>query len=188
MEWLEQTVSRGTKYLPGQTIQMGWSLFQIRESDDGLLSLWEPDFGSSPIVWIEGVSRTLAHVRLHKDVVESVLPVSEMTIPSLREAAIVCTRLSDASALVLDRQLPEGQSSGWFFGCADRDHNHHDKAQLRLVSLYDAVVTAPRTLPYLALPAGTFVILDASQPHIHRHDAPLPFRAGSYLAALHPQV
>ena len=189
VRWLEDTVERGARYLPGQTIQVGWSLVQVREVNDGFLSLWEPDWATMPINWVESVSHALSHLRVQKDVVESFIPAVEMAFPSLQESAIICSRLGDEGELVLDRFEPKGHSSGWFFGCADVDHNHNDAAQLQVLSLYEVSVRrTSRVIPYLALPPGTLIELCAGCPHVFQGDRPLAFAPGSYLARRFPKA
>ena len=183
--WLEESVAQGTCYTAGQTCQIGWSVTEVRQRDDGDLTLWEPDMQHMPIVWSESVSRTLSHLGLQKDVVESVLDAEDSSFPSLRESAVICTRIGQSKGVVMERTKPSGAYSGWFCGCLGEDHDHNDVDELRLVSVYEAVVChAPQILPYLALPPGTLASVGADDaPVIFRDGEPLEFKAGSYLAA-----
>jgi hypothetical protein len=181
--WLEKTVADGTRYTPGQTCQVGWMVTEVRQHEDGELSIWEPDMRHLPIEWADSVSYTLAHLRAQKDVVESVLGADDMTLPSIRQSAIMCTRLGRDEGMVLERVAPSGADSGWFCGCSDEDHDHNDVAELRRVSLYEAAVRhAPQIVPYLALPAGVLVGIEAGKPVVFRDGKSLAFRSGSYLA------
>ncbi len=187
MGWLEQSVVEGRRFESGQTCQVGWLVLEVRLNSDGTFSLWEPDLQAMPIVWKESVSTTLMHLRIQKDVVESVLSASELSFPSMRQSAIICSRLKKSKSLVLERSQPKGHASGWYFGCRDADHNHNDVSNLQCVSLYEAVVEcAPQVVPYLALPDGTLVCVDTdASPSIFKDGEPLNFKPESLLAARH---
>jgi hypothetical protein len=185
--WLEQSVAQGKRFAPGQTCQIGWIVTEVRQVNDGHLSLWEPDVRVMPVAWTESVSNTLAHLRLQKDVVESVLSVDALSYPSMLQSAIICTRLGQKDGLVMERTEPSGTDSGWFFGCRDEDHGHSDVAELRRVSLYEAAVRyAPPIVPYLSLPAGVLIGVSKGVPAIFQDGDLLEFKSGSYLAARYP--
>jgi hypothetical protein len=187
VNWLEQSVAEGERYAPEQTCQIGWMVTKVGLGEDGLLTLWEPDLRAMPVVWVESVSSTLAHLRLQKDVVESVLAASALTFPSMRQSAIICTRLGNRDHLVLERTQPKAADSGWFFGCRDKDHDHNDATELRCVSLYEAAVSyAPQIIPYLALPPGVLIALENDAPAIFHNGEALDFLKGSFLAARYP--
>jgi hypothetical protein len=179
--WLEESVAQGTRYVAGQTCQIGWITTEVRLDGDDL-SIWEPDMRRLPIEWSESVSHTLAHLRIQKDVVESVLGPGDLSFPSMRESAIICDRLGQGEGIVMERVEPAGADSGWFFGCTEDGHDHNDAAELRRVSLYEAVARhAPHIIPYLALPPGILVSIGAVDPVLYREGEPLLPRPGSYL-------
>lgn len=187
VEWIEQTVAQGTRYVPGQSCQIGWLITEVRQREDGDLSLWEPNMRPMPIVWRESISHTMAHLRLQKDIVESVVDSAELSFPSMSQSAIVCTRLENCDRVVMERVEASGRDSGWFFGCREQGHDHNDAAELSCTSLYDAAVRlAPLTIPYLALPAGTLLSIGSGPPAIFRHGEPLDFKPGSFLAMRQP--
>lgn len=186
INWLEESVAAGTRYIEGQTCQFGWMLTQIRLEKNGFLSLWEPDMKQMPFFWTDSVSNTLAHLRLQKDVVESVLSADELSFPSAREAALICTRLGQGEGIFLERLEATGSDSGWFCGCHDEnhDHNHNDVAELKWVSLYEAAACYDRRIiPYLALPAGVSIGVKNGVPTVFRNGELLNFKPGSLLAA-----
>ena len=73
--WFERVLANfansGAEFREGELIQAGWSLLQPRGNADGSLQLFEPDFASMPIVWVDGVTTTLFDLRRQKDVSES---------------------------------------------------------------------------------------------------------------------
>jgi hypothetical protein len=156
---------------------------QVRQRPDGDLAIWEPDMQHMPVVWVEAVSRTLAYLRLQKDVVESVLSPADVSIPSICESAIICSRLAHAEEIVMERASPKGTDSGWFCGCRGKDHDHDNVTELTRVSLYEAAVCYSRAIvPYLALPAGTLLSVGSESPVIFLEGERLSFKRGSYLA------
>lgn len=160
---------------------------EVRNSNDGLLSFWEPDMRALPVAWKESVSNTLAHLRLQKDVVESVLSADALAHPSMLQSAIICTRFGQKDGMVMERTEPSGTDSGWFFGCREEDHDHNEVAELRRVSIYEAAVRfAQQIVPYLALPDGVLIGVSKGVPAVFKEGELLKFKAGSFLAARHP--
>jgi hypothetical protein len=140
VNWLEEAVAGGERFADGQTCQIGWVVTEIRATEDGSLALWEPDMSQIPIARVESVSHTLAHLRLQKDVCESVLSPAELSFPSMLQSAIICTRLGQTEVVVMERSAPSGSDAGWFCGCSGEDHDHNSLDELRMVSLYEAAV------------------------------------------------
>lgn len=185
--WLEQSVAQGKQFAPGQTCQIGWMVTEVRQGNDGLLSFWEPDMQAMPVAWVESVSNTLAHLRQQKDVVESVLSADSLTCPSMLQSALICTRLGRQDGFVMERTDSSGTDSGWYFGCADENHEHNEVTELRCVSVYEAAVRyAPQIVPYLALPTGLIILVSEGVPSIFQDGELLKFKPGSFLAARHP--
>lgn len=185
LKGLEESVAGGARYKPGETIQVGWAIAVVRQEEEGDLTLWESDMQSMPIQWVAGLSSTLAQLRTQKDVVESVVGANDLSFPSMRQSALICSRFGHGEGLILDRFEPTGAASGWYFGCRDNDHDHNDAAELRCVSLYEAALHTPQIISYLALPPGVLVGLrGGGVPSIFLNGEPLVFKPGSYLAAL----
>jgi hypothetical protein len=184
--WLEDSVSQGSQYTPNQTCQIGWGLTQVRPCPGGELTLWEPDMLHFPIQWSEGVTRTLAHLRLQKDAVESVLPADSTLFPTMQQSALICNRLMDGEGIVLERAEPKNSDSGWYCGCRNNDHDHNNADELLCVSLYDVALRAPQVVQYLALPPEMLVAIDSEGPIVFRNGQQLDFRPGSFLAAKYP--
>lgn len=182
--WLEESVAEGTRFEIGQTCQVGWVVTEVRQHESGDLILWEPDMRSLPVQWSAAVSYTLAHLRVQKDVAESVLGAEDLLFPSMRQSALICTRLAENKDVVMERAESNGADSGWFCGCREKGHDHNDVAELRRVSLYEAAIRhAPQIVPYLGLPPGVLLCIGSGAPKIFFAGEPLPFKPGSYLAA-----
>jgi hypothetical protein len=127
-------------------------------------------------------------MRLQKDVVDSVLSSEDLQIPSLLQSTLICNFLREEDDnIVMERTEPRARDSGWFCGCRGKDHDHNDANELRCVSLYEAVVRHSQLIvPYLALPAGTFVAISNGRPTIFLNGEPAEFKNGSFLAAKFP--
>src|SRR3954469_14571281 len=182
LEWIESEVARGRRFLPEQTVQIGWSVLEIRQRNDGTLALFEPDFQSIPVKFIDSVSNTLLHLLLQKGVTDSLDLETDIAIPSLRDSAIVCTRFGSTDGFVMSRLMPQAGDSGWFFGCDSPAHDHQAPENLRRVSLYEAAVRHnDGIIPYLGLPPNTFAGFSGEVPYFSRDERELAIRRGSYL-------
>jgi hypothetical protein len=180
--WVEQEVSQGKKFLPGQTVQIGWSVLKVDLRADGTLALFEPDFKSMPMKFVDRVSTTLWHVLMQKLVTDSLGVENEINESSLQRSAIVCSDFGKGKGLFMERSIPSGHASGWFFGCADAAHDHHTKENLRLVSLYEAAVLLDGGVtPYLGLPPGISISFAAPIPRFFREKKELFLKPNSYL-------
>jgi hypothetical protein len=93
----EDWVAGGSRFSPGQTVQLGWSLLLVRSNPDETLSLLEPDFASRPISWVDSITRSLQHLRIHKDTCESFFKPERLACPSLKHSCIVCSRFEDTA-------------------------------------------------------------------------------------------
>lgn len=184
---LESWVGEGERFRDGESVQIGWSSTLLRQSESGELHFSEPDFASMPVNWQPGLTRTLAHLRLHKDVLESLLPSENLAIPSLRQSCLICTKLDGANDFMMARSQPENNDSGWFLGCRE-EHNHNDPNSLRLISLYQAILQhAPQALPYLALPPESYVAILSGQSSFFVAGKSIEPKIGSYLDRLRSQ-
>jgi hypothetical protein len=182
LRWIESEVAGGRRFLPEQTVQVGWSVLEIRQRADGTLALFEPDFQSMPLRFVDSVSNTLLHLFLQKNVADSLGLGEELALPSFRDSAIVCTEFGSAEGFIMSRVTPKTADSGWFIGCDNAAHDHQSADCLRRVSLYEAVTRYDdRTIPFLALPPDSFVGFGGAVPCFSRGETELAIRPGSYL-------
>jgi hypothetical protein len=180
---LEQMVEAGSRFAAGQSLQIGWSIVWFVAQPGDSLGFEEPDMTSIPLARQPGLTNALAHLRLQKDTLESVLPPDALAFPTLRESCLVCTRLAPSIAFLMDRHPPEGMDCGWFIGCQEEDHDHNDLSALKKVSLYEAVVArCPRALPYLAFPPSAMIAVDDA-PTFFLEGEPLEVKKGSFVDA-----
>jgi hypothetical protein len=136
----------------------------------------------TPEWWIDSVNHSLVHRRLQRGVCVSVVGGDGVTFPSSRQRAKVCDRFGDSDVVVMRREDPDTEHSGWSFGCGGSDHECGDPSCSTVVSLYEVVVGyEPKVMPYLALPAGATVELRPDGPVISVDGERVGFRPGSML-------
>ena len=182
---LEQMVRDGARFEPDQSLALGWSVVWFVSCPDGCLGFEEPDFRSMPVQRVPGLTSTIKHLRLQKDIVESVLPADQVQFPSLRNSCTVCKQVTETGGFVMERADPQEPDSGWFIGCLDPAHRHDLIESIDRMSLYEAV--SQRRLPivpWLALPAGTLVCSGDQGLAIQRHGQSMHVRPGSLLDRL----
>lgn len=179
-KYLADEVAKGTKYKPGQLIQIGWIIDRI-ENNGQRLTLAEPDFDAFPIQFARGVTNTFRDLRLQKSVAESVGLEGTLNFPSLLQSGIVCSRLEDRADFIMDRVEPKDRVSGWFIGCAEPTHDHNTPQNLSRESLYKVVLSKPECIPFLALPPGSSVLMKDDKIEIRLKDQILPFKENSLL-------
>jgi hypothetical protein len=180
LQTLEDRVAVGERFASDETIQVGWGLLKVRANADNSLQLLEPNYTSMPIEWVDSVTKTIAHLRLQKDVVESYFEPDDAEFPSLRHHSLVCSKLQDAERLLMDRTAATVPDSGWFIGCSVANHNHNDPGELECVSLYEAVLRNPRALMFLALPAGTVLETEGRTWQLYHGEVELRPKGGSF--------
>jgi len=194
INYFEGAVARGSKFLPGQTVQLGWSKLRMIDRSDGTLGV-EERVPKPDEEWVEAVDRALQDTWFQKEVVASVGLLDQMTFPRQDEDVIVTDCALDAPALIAIRlaneNLPQG-FSGWSLTCAE-DHDHGEKQVLPLLAI---AAMLPGVVQLLALPHDTVVLIafrekaDAPEgmlriePHVFRAGDEVIPQPGSYLARL----
>lgn len=194
VDYFEASVSRGTEFLPGQTVQIGWSLLKLCDRVDGTLGVMEREL-TPDVMWVEQVDRALVDVWLQKEIAASVGLLDALAFPRQDDNALVAACAMKKTQLVLTRlpneDLPDG-FSGWMLACAE-DHDHGDRQQL---SLLGVAAMQPGLVQLLALPHGTSVLvlyvekanapegMLRIEPHVFRDGEEIVPARGTYLAAL----
>lgn len=183
---LEGMVASGSVFTPGEIFQLGCSPLMIRNAPAGRLSLWELDFSGVAGKFEHGVTRSLLMLRRQKGVLESFGIEDRLELPTLRQAAVECSRFGAASRRMLSRvSRSDPDDSGWFFGCLDDDHDHNRPENLRGGSLYEKCCASPVVLDFLAMPMGSIVLMDRLgrlEQAFGPDEKELAVREGSFLA------
>lgn len=187
IRFLEDSVERGSKFKPGESIQIGWLIDKFVEAD-GELSIQEPAFEKNVAAWKNEVTNTLMHLHLQKYVAESIGLESEMDFPKFVQTGIVCDRFKDSSEFMMHRLEPVAHNevdSGWFVGCLDEEHEHNSADTLRVAPLHEIAATNNRIIQYLALPTGSMLQEETNGILIFYGEEALEFRVDSYLHNRH---
>ena len=148
--YFEEATLQGTVFQPDQTVQVGWIIVMLRETDTGDLEIWEPDFDALPIRWIRGVNNLFRHLLLQKSVCEAMEVTPDF--PSLRDSGIVSQNFLASSQGVMSRDLANGTDSGWVF----YPHDYQD-SEGQHVSLYEITLAHEWLIPFVALPPSSKV-------------------------------
>ncbi|HUJ63558.1 MAG TPA: hypothetical protein VLX92_33895 [Kofleriaceae bacterium] len=192
--YFEHEVASGSRFLPGETLQLGWATLRICERSDGTFGVQERELVPRP-EWREAVDRALCDAWFQKEIAASVGLADELAFPRQDEAILVSSCADGTMAHVLLRlpitELPPNVS-GWTLRCA-ADHEHGEPT---LVPLLAVAALHPAFVQFLALPHGVTVTTTFRpksnapvgmlriDPHVYRDGAELAASPGSYLAAL----
>jgi len=155
-------------------------LLEIRHRTDGTLALFEPDFQSMPVRFVDGVSNTLLHLFLQKSVAESL--AWSRSLPSPSCATAPSSAPSSVRARVCHEQVsPKAADSGWFFGC---DSRVHDISALKVCGAFRFMKQQSVTMTassHSSVSADAFVGFGGGVPYFSRGEEELAIRPGSYL-------
>jgi hypothetical protein len=180
--WLEKAVSNGEVFKPGEILHTGWMHNTFFEMDDGSLAILEPDMISFPINWTVGVTQTLRHMRLHRDLVVSVLPVEDLDIPDIERDVVIADDIrKDTTEFLLERKAYDRSSSGWFVGNLNSRIDRNDPQRVHVVPLFAVAIEIPDLIMYFGLPTGTRVEIAGSSISIFRNGSKLEPAPDSFL-------
>ncbi|MCA9221599.1 MAG: hypothetical protein KDA71_14810, partial [Planctomycetales bacterium] len=113
--WLEDAIAGGARFLPGETVQLGWTLCKVNERADGRLSLLAPDMSSMPIEWTDDLSLAVQHLAVQYQAVKSI--GVEPAFPNMRHSVLVGRDFDDTDVVIMHHQGSDGPAdSGWFVG------------------------------------------------------------------------
>lgn len=184
--YFENGVAAGRRFLPGQTVQLGWATLRLCERSDGTIGVEEREGAD----WVESCDRSLMQTWVQKEVCQSLGLAEEMSFPRQDQMAIACDEAHLADRWLLTRDQPQDDGdSGWFIGCfKEPAHNHERPEALLAPALIQLVERLPFVTQFLALPPGSQVFVDGTaeriRPRVFMNGQPLQPLAGSYLEAL----
>src|SRR5688572_18655764 len=152
INYFEGAVARGSKFKPGQRVQLGWSTLLLCERADGTIGVQERELSPDP-QWTESVDRAVHDVWYQREIADSVGLLDQLRFPTQGEGAMVTDCAMEAKTTLLtrlpDEDLPDG-FSGWTLSCAaDHDHGERD-----IVPLLAIAASLPSIVQLFALPHG----------------------------------
>ena len=186
-EWLSDYIANGAEFTDGQTLRYGYTMLNCRVQSRGL-RLRAPDFQCMPIKWSDNLGPAFRIIAAHKYTPETFGFTPD--VPMLQNTAIVGKGF-DEIPMFANRLSPvesNPNDSGWFI-CSNRDDvDNNAPDQLRLMSLYEAMLAVPHMLDFLSLPVGCQVVFSGGIPVVLQDYEELEIPKGSYLARrFHPK-
>lgn len=179
-DWLSGYLSNGAHISNGQTLQYGFSVL-LCHVESRRLRLHAPDFQSMPIKWTSDLGPAFRIAAAQKYTPETFGFMPD--IPTLLNTTVVGSRFEELP-MFMDRLAPSDSNpndSGWFIGSRRDDVDNNDPSQLRLMSLYEAVLAVPHVLDFLSLPVGCQVMFPGGRPVVLKDYEELQIPEGSYL-------
>lgn len=182
---LESMVAEGSRFKPGETLQIGPMVLKLEAAEGGKLRLTEPDMKAMPIKFINSVATTLLMVRRQRDTVWSVdakgVPVF---VPIVQPILVGAKALQ--SPLLYMMKVPYGKDGAltWLLidGTAKQAPSPGD---MRLMSVYEVLITRSDMLDFLALPDDYEVTLQSRHEFaVTKKGEPVKLVKGSYLDLL----
>ena len=178
LSYFEEAVAAGEVFQENQLVQMGWMLVMLRGDDKGNLEVWEPQFSSIPIDWVQGGTTTLRHLVLQREVCAQ-LGV-EPDFPSLRQSAVLTPDVLGRQVFNMVREAPQTlNDSGWLLSAPQVEPDTG-----RLMSLFEIAALCPAIVPFLALPADTAVHLTGSIIDVRFRERQISSSSNVFLARL----
>ncbi len=185
VSFFERRVESGTRFFPGQTVQVGSALFRLCERADGTLGVEERDASG----WVESCDSSLMNVWLQKEIAASLGLRDEIVFPRGDQLVFVCDWAYEAERWLFARSQPRNaDDSGWFIGCMDISHAHHEPSAILADDIFHVSQRLPFAAQFLALRPGCDVHVELDGKRLRPRvfvdgDRRLPMK-GSYLAAL----
>jgi hypothetical protein len=149
--YFEDQIRRGVVFRAGETVQIGWMIVMLKENSEGDLEVWEPRFGTVPIIWERGVIKTYSQLIIQKTVCEKI--GVEPLIPSLMQSAVASPEFTSGRSFRMYRAETAGTDSGWML---TSEGNAGEGG--KLISLFEIASNRPEVIPFLALPIGALVV------------------------------
>ena len=179
--WLENYITGGAEIQDGQTLQIGYTLVKCNV-DSKTLRLESPTFQSIPIEWSANMGPAFQILGWHKYIPESFSFVPD--IPTLSQTAIVGQKFNEYPMFGNRLEPTNPTDSGWFFGSMLDSVDNNDPDQLTHMSLYEAMLKIPHSLPYLSMPQNCQIMFSSQTPEILKNYEPLEIEPGSMVEML----
>lgn len=154
LDHLQNAVTDGVRFVPGQPVGIGWRALRVIERGDGTLGL-EERVGED--VWQEQLDQALGDLWWQVEAAAKLRLPEELDSVAEDHIATVQSCAFDASTLILYRVGPDSpQRGGWAIGCGD-EHDHLDWSFMELFRVSAAL---PFVTQFLALPPETGVLIN----------------------------
>lgn len=166
IQWFDNWLDRHYAGLLDSTqfIDLGFCQLKIVLEND-FACLQAPDLTSFPLRWNKDLYPVLQIVTKHRYIPQSYN--LDMEITSMHETVIISQQF-DQLPVFLSRAEKDCDTnhSGWFVTSLSDSGDYADEEELKIISLHEAVVKAPRLIDYLSMPEGTQIVFETSTPII----------------------
>jgi hypothetical protein len=154
LDHLQDAVADGTRFVPGQTIEIRWRTLRVIERDDRTLGVEER---VAEDIWEEHVDQALGDLWYQVEAAAKLgLPEDPDSVTEDQITAVQ-TCAFEASTLILNRLgVDSPQYGGWAANCGD-DHEHADWS---FMELFQLSAKLPFVAQFLALPPGTGLVIE----------------------------
>jgi hypothetical protein len=180
--YLVETVSKGTRYEPGQTLLIGGHLTRFAlEGED--LTLEELDYTPPGTRWKPGIDQTMWEYATQRFTAESYGLLDVIEFARGDHLLLMCKEARPGPFLLSRMQPAAENDSGWFLGCDDLKHNHKREGVLVTMRIHELIALRPALKYFLALPPETAVLLSSGGLQVlYKGELLLP-EEGSFIAA-----
>ena len=181
VNWLSNYIADGAEFEDGHTLEFGWSQLRCKV-ENSELTLTAPNYVDMPIKWTNDLSSIFHIMMEHKYIPESF--DEEQQAVNLLQTAIIGPDFAE-EPMFIERIEPSSQNdrdSGWFIGSLKPEVDNDTPKNLKLVSLYEAVLKAPRILSFLSLPKDFRVGFSQGEVKVLKDNQEIYAKDDSYLS------
>jgi hypothetical protein len=179
INFLRNRIYEGATFSDGVLIQFSWLCLKVEESE-GQRRIISPEFGVTPMNFIDDCSDSLNLVLTQKYMVESF--GAEFGWCNCRQSAIVIKDFDGCRDIFMNRLNEEGNSdSGWFFSAQDSKLEVDDASNLERRSLWELFCRRPFCGDFFLLPPGWQVMFE-DKPVVLTDYLPATYDNDSYYA------
>ncbi len=178
-QFLKDRVNEGAKFAHDELIQVSWMWLKLEESE-GLLKILSPEFGVTPMNFIDDCSDNLNLALTQSYLVESF--GTKFGWCNCRQSAIVIKDIDHCRDIFMNRlSEEENLDSGWYFGAQDSNLDADDVGSLERRSLWELFCRYPASGDFFLLPSGWQVVFE-DKPVVLKDFSPAAYDSDSFYA------
>ncbi|MFI5720976.1 hypothetical protein [Nocardia sp. NPDC051750] len=154
LDHFQNAVAEGARFVPGQTVGIGWRALRVSERDDRTLGLEER---VAEGIWEEHVDQAMSDMWYQVEAAAKLgLPEAPDSVAE-DDVAIAQPCAFEGEALSLNRLGPDSPQHGaWTISCVEE----HDHAGWSPIELFQLSASLPFVTQFLALPPETGLVIE----------------------------
>lgn len=149
IQYFEESISKGVVFCSEETVQVGWGMLLLKDNGRNELVIYEPDYLSMPIQWINSINNTVRHLALQRSVCDAMSV--DLDLPFLRQAGH-CLNFLQKGDIVLSRENSKDNYSGWIV-----KYGNESDMREEMKSLYEIAISDSRLISFFGLPIGSVI-------------------------------